>query len=194
MADQVPVDQTIAPVVVDNDSQEDDQLVDHEEEEEPDQDSGDDEPSTTSVVEDTLDPQPDWRIPFIEYLSDYKVSKDKTEMQRLTRHSRHYVMVDGQLMHRNAIAEVLQKYILSKEGVSLLHKIHAGTCGNHAVSRTLVSKAYRAGFYWPTAVTDTKHLVRHCKKCQFFAKQIHVPAHELQTYHSHGLSRVGDSI
>jgi hypothetical protein len=64
--------------------------------------------------------------------------------------------------------------------VKILEEIHVGTYGNHAVSRTLVGKAFRAGFYWPSVVTDVEKLVRHCERCQFFTKQIHVPAHELQ--------------
>jgi hypothetical protein len=65
--------------------------------------------------------------------------------------------------------------------LKILEKIYAGTYGNHAALRTLVGKAFRAGFYWPSAIADDEKLVRHCEGCQFFAKQTHVPAHELQT-------------
>jgi hypothetical protein len=84
-------------------------------------------------------------------------------------------------MRKNASGELLQKCVSQEEGLKILYEIHAGTCGNHAASRTLVGKAFRAGFYWPSAVTDAEKLVRHCAGCQFFAKQIHVPSHELQT-------------
>jgi hypothetical protein len=62
-----------------------------------------------------------------------------------------------------------------------LEEIHKGVCGNHASSRTLVSKAFRRAFYWPTALGDTKELVRRCQKCPDFAKQQHVPAYKLVT-------------
>jgi hypothetical protein len=65
--------------------------------------------------------------------------------------------------------------------VKILEEIHAGTCGNHVASRTLVGKAFRASFYWPSAIADVEKLVRHYEGCQFFAKQTHVPAHKLQT-------------
>jgi transposase InsO family protein len=45
----------------------------------------------------------------------------------------------------------------------------------------MVGKAYRSGFYWPTAVADAQDLVRRCKGCQFFAKQQHIPAQVLRT-------------
>jgi hypothetical protein len=65
--------------------------------------------------------------------------------------------------------------------VKILEEIHASTCGNHAASQTLVGKAFRVGFYWPSGVADVEKLVRHCEGYKFFAKQIHVSAHELQT-------------
>jgi hypothetical protein len=46
-------------------------------------------------------------------------------------------------------------------------------------SRTLVGKTFRTGFYWPTALKDAKELVRQCRGCQMFARQAHVPAHDL---------------
>jgi hypothetical protein len=84
-------------------------------------------------------------------------------------------------MHKNAKEEVLMKCITQQAGIELLKEIHSGTGGNHVASRTLVDKAFRAGFYWPSAMADAEKLVRHYDECQFFAKRIHVPAHEIQT-------------
>jgi hypothetical protein len=123
----------------------------------------------------------DWREPFIRYLTSAKVPQDKTEMECLIRRSKHYVLVKGKLMRKNVKEELLQKCVSQEQGMKILEEINAGTCGNHAASCTLVGKAFRAGFYWPSAVADAKKLVRHCEGCQFFAKQTHVPAHELQT-------------
>jgi hypothetical protein len=62
-----------------------------------------------------------------------------------------------------------------------LEEIHKGVYGNHASSRTLVSKAFRRAFYWPTALGDAEELVRWCQGCQYFAKQQHVTAYKLVT-------------
>ena len=35
-----------------------------------------------------------------------------------------------------------------------LKDIHQGECGHHAASRSLVAKAFRHGFFWPTALED----------------------------------------
>ena len=91
------------------------------------------------------------------------------------------MLVDGNLMRKSAKEGILQKCITQEDGVKLLVEIHSGSCSNHVTSRTLVGQAFRAGFYWPTAISDAEDLVRRCEGCQFFAKQIHVPAQELQT-------------
>ena len=75
---------------------------------------------------------------------------------------------------------VLMRCISQGEGRELLAEIHGGECGSHSSSRTLVGKAFRHGFYWPTALQDAAELVRSCKACQFHAKQIHTPAQALQ--------------
>ena len=89
------------------------------------------------------------------------------------------MLVDGNLVRKSAKEGILQKCITQEEGVKLLLEIHSGSYGNHVASRNLVGKAFRASFYWPTAISNAKDLVRRCEGCQFFAKQIHVPAQEL---------------
>jgi len=66
------------------------------------------------------------------------------------------------------------------QGKQLL-EVHAKIYGHHAAPRSLVGKAFRQGFYWPTALQDVEEVVRRCEGCQFYARQIHLPAQELQT-------------
>jgi hypothetical protein len=73
------------------------------------------------------------------------------------------------------------KCVHSAIGRQLLDEIHAGQCDVHAASRTLVGKAFRSDFYWPTAKNDAEELVQKCEACQFLSKQQHLPAQQLQT-------------
>jgi len=84
----------------------------------------------------------DWREPFIKYLTTADVLADKTKMDHLICHSKHYMLVNGKLMRKNAKEELLQKYISQEEGVALLQEINARSYGNHAASRSLVGKAF----------------------------------------------------
>ena len=73
------------------------------------------------------------------------------------------------------------KCVTTEERKDILQEAHEGTCSNHAASRTLVGKVFRSGFYQHTALSDVEALVRRCLGCQYFAKQNHLPAHNLIT-------------
>jgi hypothetical protein len=73
------------------------------------------------------------------------------------------------------------KCIHSATGKQLLDEIHARQCGVHVASQTLVGKAFRSWFYWPTTKNDAADLVQRCEACQFLSKQQHLPAQQLQT-------------
>jgi hypothetical protein len=123
----------------------------------------------------------DWRQPFIDYLREQKVPSDKNLAEQLIRRAKSYVLVGDKLYRRGASSGVLMKCVPREEGKDILEEIHKGVCGNHASSRTLVSKAFRQAFCWPTALGDAEELVRRCQGCQYFAKQQHVPAYKLVT-------------
>jgi hypothetical protein len=93
--------------------------------------------------------------------------------------AKRYTVVEGDLYRRGA-NEILMRCITQEEGHELLTEIHGGECGSHSSSRTLVGKAFRHGFYWPTTLQDAAELVKFCKACQFHAKQIHTSAQALQ--------------
>jgi hypothetical protein len=113
----------------------------------------------------------DWRQPFIDYLSEQKVPSDKNLTEQLIRRAKSYVLVEDKLYRRRASSGVLMKCIPRQEGKDILEEIRKGVCGNHASSRTLVCKAFRRAFYWPTALGNAEELVRRCQGCQYFAKQ-----------------------
>jgi hypothetical protein len=127
----------------------------------------------------------DWREAYIDFIRDQKlpvgVDARSEEAARAIRRSKGFVLVDSKLYQRGARSGVLMKCVTKEDGCDILREIHEGVCGNHAASRTLVGKAYRACFWRPTAVSDAEDLVRRCQNCQFFGKQSHVPAHSLIT-------------
>jgi hypothetical protein len=79
------------------------------------------------------------------------------------------------------VSGIFQKCVEPEEGLELLKEIHQGECGHHASSRALVAKAFRHGFYWPTALRDADLLVKHCNGCQRFSKHRHTPTAALKT-------------
>jgi hypothetical protein len=49
----------------------------------------------------------DWREQFIKYLTSAEVSTDKTETERLIHRSKHYVLVDDNLMRKSVKEGIL---------------------------------------------------------------------------------------
>jgi hypothetical protein len=121
-----------------------------------------------------LDPN-DWREPIIRYIKNEEEPDDKATAERIARQSAHYTLI-GNTLYRRGATGVFMKCIHSTVGKQLLEEIHAGQCGVHAVSRTLVGKFFRSGFYWPTTKSDAAELVQRCEACQFLSKQQHLPA------------------
>jgi hypothetical protein len=84
----------------------------------------------------------DWRQPFIDYIHEQKVLSDKNLAEQLIRRAKSYVLVGDKLYRWGATSRVLMKCVPQKEGKDILEEKHKGVCGNHASSRTLVSKAF----------------------------------------------------
>jgi ribonuclease HI len=123
---------------------------------------------------------PDWHFPILEWLVEGKLPSDQIEARCITRRAKVFVLIEGELYKRGAVG-ILMRCILRDQGRELLCEIHAGTCGHHVGPRTLVGKAFRQGFYWPTTVVDSKDIMHRCEGCQFYARQTHLPAQALQT-------------
>jgi hypothetical protein len=110
-----------------------------------------------------VEPDPkEWREPIIKYIKNEEELDDKATTERIARQSAHYAIIGGLLYRRGAIG-VLMKCIYSTMRKHLLEEIHAGKCGIHAISRTLVGKSFRPDFYWPTTKKDATHLVQDAK-------------------------------
>jgi hypothetical protein len=106
----------------------------------------------------------DWREPIITYIRNEEEPDDKVAAERIARQSAHYTIIGG-LLYRRGTGGVLMKCIHSATGRQLLDEIHAGKCGVHATSRTLVGKAFRSRFYWLTAKNNATELVQKCEAC-----------------------------
>ena len=106
---------------------------------------------------------------FIDYIKDQVlppgIKKEDAEAVRIMRRSKNYILVDDKLYKRGTGSGILMKCITAKEGKEILQEAHEGTYGNHATSRTLVGKVFRSGFYWPTALSDAKLLIKLCPRC-----------------------------
>jgi hypothetical protein len=102
---------------------------------------------------------PSWAEPFSNYLLSGDLPPNEAKARRLQRHAQAYTIINSEL-YKRSVSGIYQKCVEPEEGRELLREIHQGECGHHASSRALVAKAFRHGFYWPTALQDAELLVK----------------------------------
>jgi hypothetical protein len=106
-----------------------------------------------------------WMQPYLAYMVNKTLPEDVVEARRIVQRSKDFVVLQGKL-YKKSLMGILQRCVTPQEGQIILKDIHVGVGGHHASSRAIVAKAFRAGFYWLTAIEDTKDIVRRCEACQ----------------------------
>jgi hypothetical protein len=112
--------------------------------------------------------------PYLEYLTNKKLPKDEVQRRQIERRAKAYTITDGQL-YKQSTSGVFMKCIPQVDAIKILREIHESECVHHAPTRSLVAKAFRHGFYCPTAKTDAYQIVELCQGCQIYSKQTHMP-------------------
>ena len=127
-----------------------------------------------------VEPQaPAWVQHTVRFLQIGELPEEHEGAERVTRRSALYQFVDN-VLYRKRPNGVKLKCISREEGLELLAEIHGGICGSLIGSRALPGKAFRQGFFWPTALQDATTLVTKCEACQFHSKKLHQLAQALQ--------------
>jgi hypothetical protein len=92
-----------------------------------------------------------WIMDIQDYLKDNILPDEYIFDEWIVRVAKRYTLVEGNL-YRCGTNGIIMRCITWEDDCELLIEIHGGECGNHASSRTLVSKAFQHGFYWPTTL------------------------------------------
>jgi hypothetical protein len=89
-------------------------------------------------------PDPDWRIPYLDHLTRGDLPSDKIKARQIARRAKSFVIFgDSKELYRRSPTGILQCYTTNKEGRNLLNDLDSGACGHHTVPRTLVGNAFR---------------------------------------------------
>jgi hypothetical protein len=105
----------------------------------------------------------DWILGLKAFLVSGKLLEKESQAKRVTRQATGYCVKDGDLYRRHPSGITL-KCISTPEGQKLLRDIHVGACGHHSSAGMLAGKAYRSGFYWPSALSDATEMVRDARR------------------------------
>jgi hypothetical protein len=131
------------------------------------------------IDEPTQQPVDAWMSPIREYLDNQPPSDDNAEVERITRKSRMYHLIDGVLFRQGANG-MMMKCISKEEDIELLEDVHRGVCGSHSFWRSIIGKAFKHKFYWPTTKDDAVEVIKKCRDCQFYQKQMKKHANPLR--------------
>ena len=99
-----------------------------------------------------VEPQaPAWAQQIVRFLQTGELPVEQEEAERVAWQSSMYQFVDNTL-YRRRLNGVKLNCIHQEDGQKLLAEIHGGICGHHIGARALAGKAFRQGFFWPTAL------------------------------------------
>jgi hypothetical protein len=121
----------------------------------------------------------DWRAPIMAYLWGHYEPSDKAEEKRLSQRARGYVISQDEL-YKSGVVTPWLKCIPVAQGVELLNEIHSSIYGFHIDIRPLATKAFRQGFFWPSALKDAQKVVKNCEACQKLGPKSNKPLEPLQ--------------
>ena len=95
----------------------------------------------------------------IQYKETGELPADLILARKMKMKSLQYCVEDGEL-HKKAKNGSLLKCVTPSEADYILKEFHEGCCGHHLGAKALAHKAFRIGYYWPTATEDARNLVQ----------------------------------
>ncbi|GJX90909.1 reverse transcriptase domain-containing protein [Tanacetum coccineum] len=106
-----------------------------------------------------------WMTPIFEYLKDETLPADVKKARAVRRKSQRFAVINGTLYRKSFLGPWL-RCVGPLQANYVLREIHEGSCSMHAGTRSVVAKALRIGYYWPTMHKDARALIRACQDCQ----------------------------
>ncbi|GKD99985.1 reverse transcriptase domain-containing protein [Tanacetum coccineum] len=126
----------------------------------------------SAIVEEEED---NWMTPIIRCLAKgvWPKDKDKDERRALRMKTNQYILEEGVLFKKGYLVPML-RCVGPLLANYVIKEIHMGSCGMHIGARSVVAKAIRQGYYWPTMHSDARNVTQKCDSCQVHAP---VPRH-----------------
>ncbi|GKD96059.1 reverse transcriptase domain-containing protein, partial [Tanacetum coccineum] len=110
-----------------------------------------------------------WITSIIDYLKDGNLPGDRKEARKLRIKARQYELLEG-ILYKRSFMKPWLRCVGPLQADYVIREIHEWSCSMHAGPRSVVAKAMRLGYYWPTMHRDAREMIRTCNDCQ-----IHCP-------------------
>ncbi|XP_025617150.1 uncharacterized protein [Arachis hypogaea] len=99
-----------------------------------------------------------WMDSITNFLENGKLPDDEKEAKALRREAAKYAIIQGRLF-KKGLSQPLLKFMHPDQTDYVLREVHKGCCGYHIGGKALARKLVRAGYYWPSMMTDSKEFV-----------------------------------
>ncbi|GKC62735.1 reverse transcriptase domain-containing protein, partial [Tanacetum coccineum] len=76
-----------------------------------------------------------------------------------------FAIING-ILYKKSFLGLWLRCVGPSQANYVLREIHEGSCSMHAGTRSVVAKALRIGYYWPTMHKDARALIKACQECQ----------------------------
>ncbi|GJV08231.1 reverse transcriptase domain-containing protein [Tanacetum coccineum] len=103
-----------------------------------------------------------WMTPIHEYLTDETLPAERKKARAIKRKSQRFAIINGILYKKSFLGPWL-RCVGPSQANYVLREIHEGSC---SMQRSVVAKALRTGYYWPTMHKDARALIKACQECQ----------------------------
>ncbi|GJU57477.1 reverse transcriptase domain-containing protein [Tanacetum coccineum] len=100
-----------------------------------------------------------WMTPIHEYLTDETLPAERKKARAIKRKSQRFAIINGILYKKSFLGPWL-RCVGPSQANYVLREIHEGSCSMHAGTRSVVAKALRTGYYWPTMHKDARALIK----------------------------------
>ncbi|GJW31538.1 reverse transcriptase domain-containing protein [Tanacetum coccineum] len=119
-----------------------------------------------------------WMTPIHEYLTDETLPPERKKARAIKHKSQCFAIINGILCKKSFLGPWL-RCVGPSQANYVLQEIHKGLCSMHAGTRSVVAKALRTGYYWPTMHKDARVLIKACQECQVHKPVLRNPQEKL---------------
>ena len=95
-----------------------------------------------------------------------------------TEHSAGFELREG-ILYRRSFLQPWLRCVGPLQEDYVLREIHDGSCSMHSGPRSIVARAFRSEYYWPTMHRNARDMIRRCNDCQIHTPIPCRPQHEL---------------
>ncbi|GJW96349.1 reverse transcriptase domain-containing protein [Tanacetum coccineum] len=104
-------------------------------------------------------------MPIIRCLAEGVWPEDKEERRAPMMKINQYVLDEGVLFQKGYLVPIL-RCVGPLQANYVIREIHMRSCGMHIRARSMVAKAIKQGYYWPTMHRDARNVTPKYDSCQ----------------------------